>query len=102
MQDFNYFSIFFYYIFSTTYQKIGDLFCLVIFLDFRTVCFNGVIISHLILQNEETKLKMFVKPFRVFLLKLKRSKRGKKNSLTFGVQKLSFFNLLCREAEQAK
>ena len=28
----------FYYIISTTYQKIGDLFCPVIFLDFRTVC----------------------------------------------------------------
>ena len=27
----------FYYIISTTYQKIGDLFCPVIFLDFRTV-----------------------------------------------------------------
>ena len=27
----------FYYIFSITYQKIGDLFCFVIFLDFRTV-----------------------------------------------------------------
>ena len=26
MQDFNYFSIMFYYIISTTYQKIGDLF----------------------------------------------------------------------------
>ena len=37
MQDFNSFSILFYYIISTTYQKIGDLFCLVIFLDFRTV-----------------------------------------------------------------
>ena len=36
--DFNYFSIMFYYIFSTTYQKIGNLFCPVIFLDFRTVC----------------------------------------------------------------
>ena len=29
MQDFNYFSIMFYYNISTTYQKIGDLFCLV-------------------------------------------------------------------------
>ena len=38
VQDFNSFSILFYYIISTTYQKIGDLFCLVIFLDFRTVC----------------------------------------------------------------
>ena len=27
MQDFNSFSILFYYISSTTYQKIGDLFC---------------------------------------------------------------------------
>ena len=35
---FNYFSIMFYYIISTTYQKIGDLFCPVICLDFRTVC----------------------------------------------------------------
>ena len=38
VQNFNSFSILFYYIFSTTYQKIGDLFCPVIFLDFRTVC----------------------------------------------------------------
>ena len=37
LQDFNYFSIVLYYIISTTYQKIGDLFCPVIFLDFRTV-----------------------------------------------------------------
>ena len=37
MQDFNYFSIMFYYNISTTYQKIGDLFCPVIVLDF-TVC----------------------------------------------------------------
>ena len=27
MQDFNSFSLMFYYIISTTYQKIGDLFC---------------------------------------------------------------------------
>ena len=32
------FSIMLYYNISTTYLKIGDLFCLVIFLDFRTVC----------------------------------------------------------------
>ena len=38
MQDFNSFFIMFYYIFSTTYQKIGDLFCPIIILDFRTVC----------------------------------------------------------------
>ena len=38
MLDFNSFSIMFYYIISTTYEKIGDLFCPVIFLDFRTVC----------------------------------------------------------------
>ena len=37
MQDFKYFSIRFYYIFSTTCKKIRDLFCPVIFLDFRTV-----------------------------------------------------------------
>ena len=37
VQDFNSFSIMFYYIFSTTYQKIGGLFCSLIFLDFRTV-----------------------------------------------------------------
>ena len=28
----------FYWIISTAYQKIEDLFCLVMFLDFRTVC----------------------------------------------------------------
>ena len=38
LQDSNFFSIMFYYINSTTNQKIGDLYCLVIFLDFRTVC----------------------------------------------------------------
>ena len=38
MQEFNSFSIMFYYIISTTYKKIGDLFCPVVFLDFRTVC----------------------------------------------------------------
>ena len=38
MEDFNSFAIMFYYIISTTYQKIGDLFCPIIFLDFRTVC----------------------------------------------------------------
>ena len=38
VQDFNSFSIIVYYIISTTYQKIGDLFCPDIFLDFRTVC----------------------------------------------------------------
>ena len=27
VQDFKYFSIIFYYIISTTFQKIGDLFC---------------------------------------------------------------------------
>ena len=27
VQDFNYFSIMFYYIISTIYQEIGDLFC---------------------------------------------------------------------------
>ena len=34
LQDFNSFSIMFYCIISTTYQKIGDLFCPGIFLDF--------------------------------------------------------------------
>ena len=37
MQDLNYFSVMFYYIIRTTYQKIGDLFWSLIFLDFRTV-----------------------------------------------------------------
>ena len=34
-----------YYIISTTYQKIGDLFCPVIFVDFRTVWEIGTILS---------------------------------------------------------
>ena len=34
VQDFNYFSLMFLCIISTTYQNIGDLFCPVIFLDF--------------------------------------------------------------------
>ena len=38
VQGFNSFSIMLYYIISTTYQKIGDLFYPVIFLDFCTVC----------------------------------------------------------------
>ena len=37
VQDFKSVSIMFYYIISTTYQKIGGLFCPVIFLDFCTV-----------------------------------------------------------------
>ena len=37
-QDLNSFSIMFCCIISTACQKIGDLFCPVIFLDFRTVC----------------------------------------------------------------
>ena len=37
VQDFDSFSIMFYYIISTTYQKIGDLFCPLVFLDFRTM-----------------------------------------------------------------
>ena len=37
VQDFKSFSIMFYYIISTPYQKIGDLFCHVIFLDFGPV-----------------------------------------------------------------
>ena len=41
MQDFNYFSIMFYYIISTTILKIGNLFCAAIFLDFRTVCITN-------------------------------------------------------------
>ena len=38
VQGFNSFSIMLYYLFSTTYQRIGDLFCPVIFLNFCTVC----------------------------------------------------------------
>ena len=38
VQEFHSFSIIFYYITSTICQKIGDLFCLFIFLDFCTVC----------------------------------------------------------------
>ena len=38
VQDYNSFSIMFYFIFSTIYKKIGDLFCPVIFLDFCTMC----------------------------------------------------------------
>ena len=37
IQDFNSFSMIFYHTFSSTYQRIGDLFCPVIFLDFRSV-----------------------------------------------------------------
>ena len=37
VQDFNYFSMMFCYIISTTYKKVGDLFYPVIFLDFHTV-----------------------------------------------------------------
>jgi hypothetical protein len=37
VQDFNSFFIMFYYNISTIHQKIGDLFCSLIFLDFRTV-----------------------------------------------------------------
>ena len=37
VQDFDYFSIIFYYMISTSYQKFGDLFCPIIILGFRTV-----------------------------------------------------------------
>ena len=40
----------FYYNISTTYQKIGDLFCLDISLDFRTVC-----PTHLVSQTKQIK-----------------------------------------------
>ena len=43
MRDFNSFSIKVYYILiSTTYQKNGDLFYSLLFLDFRTVCLSFV------------------------------------------------------------
>ena len=48
----NLFSIMFYYIFSTTYQKIGDLVCPVIFLHFRTVCLENLFSTTLTRLNE--------------------------------------------------
>jgi hypothetical protein len=42
LQYFNSFSIMFYNIISSIYQKIGDLFCPVIFLDFCTVCLQNL------------------------------------------------------------
>ena len=53
VQDFNSFSIMFYYIISTTYQKIGDLFCLDIFLDFRTVCATTLIYGRFHVEQKE-------------------------------------------------
>ena len=50
----------FYYIFSTTYQSIGDLFCPFIFLDFRTVCLIVIVLST---QNNQTKVRKSQKQF---------------------------------------
>ena len=49
MQDFNYFSIRFYYIISTTYQKIGDLVCSLICLDFHTACLKKIHLTFLVI-----------------------------------------------------
>ena len=53
VQDLNYFSIMLYYIISTNYQKIGDLFYLVTFLDFCTVCY--VLFSKFLLSQLSNK-----------------------------------------------
>ena len=45
VQDFIFFSTMFYYIFRSTYHRIGDLFCLDIFQDFRKVCWNSTVKS---------------------------------------------------------
>ena len=43
MQDFNSFSIMFYYIISTTFKKLETYFALFIYLDFRTVCHTSLV-----------------------------------------------------------
>ena len=47
VEDFNSFSIVLYYINSTTYQKIGDLFFPFIFLDFRTMWLTYIYLRYL-------------------------------------------------------
>ena len=68
MQDFNSFSIMFYYIFSTKHQKIGDIFCPAIFLDFRTVwrMFQRCIISKS--WNFDTISNSFIGFYWVFFI----------------------------------
>ena len=57
----------FYYIISNTYQKIGDLFCPVILLDFRTVCDEET--SSNKLKNEDQEfLKVFSRSLKQFYL----------------------------------
>ena len=72
LQDFNSFSIMFYYIISTTYQKIGDLFCPVVFLDFRTVCSASIFsLLQKSLKARECQLKKhFHQIFPFFLVSL--------------------------------
>ena len=64
MQDFDSFSTIFYYIISTTYQKIGDLFCL----DFWTFAqcvaiksLNGSTINDMLKAVAEAAQKLSLK-----------------------------------------
>ena len=49
----------FYYIISTTYQKTGDLFCPIIFLDFRTLCITKFdCIYYLVVSKKQEVIKL--------------------------------------------
>ena len=75
VQDFHSFSIMFYYIICTRYKKIGDLFCHVIFLDFRTVsrltCYSGfvdMVLSKLKISDKTFILNPLIQVVAVFLI----------------------------------
>ena len=55
-----------YYIISTTYQKIGDLFCPVIFLDFCTVCNMGMGKYEMIIRLKIVALDDVLESFLAF------------------------------------
>ena len=64
VRDFNSFSIKVYYILiSTTYQKNGDLFYSLLFLDFRTVCLSFVCDKRC---GTESTMECFMYTFRSF------------------------------------
>ena len=66
MQDFNSFSIMFYYIISTTYQKIGDLFC--------PVYISGL--SHSVIHQEFRKYNLLKVPCRYKQIKTGGESKG--------------------------
>ena len=56
----------FYHIIFTTYQKIGDLFCPFIFLDFRTVWFRDTWSTPRDYKSEKSKNQFDNKAFKKY------------------------------------